>query len=178
MLRVLVCLFMAGGRLLELAWSRRNMRSWDVLREGKWSRRTYGAVVLVHTVAIVATAVFGRRNPTKSILLILAAAQVMRAWILVSLGRRWNTRAAVPDQLTIQTRGPYRWIRHPNYAVVMVELATLPAAFGLYRLAYVVSLANAVLLAIRIHDEERLLAANPVWRVHFERRKRFVPRVL
>ena len=107
----------------------------------------------------------------------LLAVQPLRAWVLLTLGRRWNARGAVPADAEVETRGPYAHIRHPNYAVVIVELLALPMAFGCRRLALIVTIANAALLAIRIRDEERALMELPGYRAHFGRRKRLVPGV-
>lgn len=174
--RLVVCAAMAGTRLGELAWSRRNIRQAGLVAEGEWSRRTYPAIVAVHTAAIAGTFLFGRRTSWPWLAL-LVAVQPLRAWTLATLGRRWNTRGAVPDGLAVETGGPYRAIRHPNYAVVIVELAALPMAFGLRWLAVTAALVNAVLLGIRIRDEEEALRSAPGWEEHFARRKRFVPKV-
>ena len=108
-------------------------------------------------------------------LLLLIAAQPLRAWALLSLGRNWNARGAVASDMDVVTTGPYALIRHPNYAVVVVELAALPAAFGLGRLAAMATLANIVLLKIRIRDEEGLLFQLPAYARHFRNKRRFLP---
>lgn len=80
--------------------------------------------------------------------------QLLRLWTLASLGRRWTTRViTVPGESAIR-RGPYRFLRHPNYVVVALEIAVLPLAFGLPLYAAVFSLLNAGVLAIRIRAEE------------------------
>jgi methyltransferase len=101
--------------------------------------------------------------------------QPLRLWVLATLGRRWNTRGAVPEDAAVETGGPYAFVRHPNYAVIIMELVALPMAFGCRRLALAVTLVNAALLAIRIRDEERALMRLPGYRAHFGRRKRLVP---
>jgi methyltransferase len=77
--------------------------------------------------------------------------------------------------MEIVARGPYRWVRHPNYAAVIVELAALPLLGGALGTALVASLLNAVALSRRIPDEERALAASPAWRAQMARKPRFVP---
>lgn len=84
--------------------------------------------------------------------------QGLRAWVLLSLGPRWTTRIIVVPGETLVRRGPYRFIPHPNYAVVVGELAVLPLVFGLWLYAAVFSLLNAALLWIRIRAEGRALA--------------------
>jgi len=77
--------------------------------------------------------------------------------VLASIGTRWTTRIiAVPGE-TLVRRGPYRFIPHPNYAVVVGEIAVLPLVFGLWAYALVFSVLNASVLWIRIRAERRAL---------------------
>jgi methyltransferase len=176
LIRLVVCGLMGGARLAELAWSRRNVGLSGESVEGHWSQRTYPGIVAVHTVVIAGTAVFGGRSRC-GWLAVLLLAQPVRVWVLLTLRERWNARAAVPAEMEVATTGPYAYVRHPNYAVVGVELAALPLAFGLPKLALVASLANAALLAVRIPEEEAALAKLPEWSEHFDAKKRFVPGV-
>ncbi|HKS92100.1 MAG TPA: isoprenylcysteine carboxylmethyltransferase family protein [Tepidiformaceae bacterium] len=145
-------------------------------REGELSRRTFPAMVALHCSVIGATALWGGRTRWRW-LAVLAAAQPVRAWVLTTLGPRWNARAAVSPTMEVETRGPYAHIRHPNYAVVFVELLALPLAFGLRRLAWGAAVAHAVILTVRVRDEEALLAEMPGYDEHFRTKKRFVPGV-
>ncbi len=167
---------MAAARLAELAWSRHNLRSAGTAGEGPWSRRTYPGIVAVHALTLLITAVAGSRRPSWPWLMLLLAVQPLRAWVLLSLGNRWNARGAVPEDLEVVVSGPYRFIRHPNYAVVAVELLAPPMAFRLPRLALGASLANAALLAVRIPEEESALASRPGYAALASRR-RFIPGV-
>ncbi len=89
----------------------------------------------------------------------LAALQVLRLWVLVTLGRRWTTRViVVPGEALVRT-GPYRILRHPNYAVVAAEIACGPLVFGLLGYAIAFSIANAAVLWMRIRCEETALAS-------------------
>lgn len=93
-----------------------------------------------------------------------AVVQVARAWVMASLGERWTTRIIVLPGAPLVRTGPYRYLRHPNYLVVAIEIALLPLAFGLIGFAIAFSIANAALLAWRIHVENQALArglANP-----------------
>lgn len=84
------------------------------------------------------------------------SAQLLRYWCMYSLGRRWNTRILILPGAPPVTRGPYRYLRHPNYLVVAIELLTLPLTFAAYSTALVFTLLNAwVLLRIRIPLENR-----------------------
>lgn len=168
---------MGAARIAELVHSRRNMRAAGPATEGPWSRATYPAIVALHTAVIAGTALRGRSRPAWTWLAVLLAVQPLRIWVLATLGRRWNTRAAVPDEMVVATGGPYAFVRHPNYAIIAVELFALPMAFGLRRLALLAALANAVVLAPRIREEEAALQRLPGYEAHFARRKRFIPRL-
>ena len=83
--------------------------------------------------------------------------QLLRVWVIATLGRRWTTRIIVLPGETLVARGPFRLIPHPNYAVVAAELAVLPLAFGLGWYALLFTLLNAIVLAIRIRAEDGAL---------------------
>jgi methyltransferase len=165
---------MAAARLIELRFSRRNIKDAGQTDEGDWSRRTFPAMVALHTSVIVATFLWGGSARLRWLALLIAA-QPVRAWVLLSLGRNWNARGAVARDSEVVTTGPYAYVRHPNYAVVIIELAALPAAFGLVKLSIVATLVNAVLLKIRINEEEALLFEMPEYRRHFVAKRRFLP---
>jgi methyltransferase len=86
-----------------------------------------------------------------------AALQALRAWVLVTLSERWTTRIIVLPGAPLVRSGPYRFMSHPNYAVVAGEIFVLPAVFGLYAYAVFFSLLNACVLTIRIAAEGRAL---------------------
>jgi methyltransferase len=83
--------------------------------------------------------------------------ELARIWVVTSLGQRWTTRIIVLPNAPLVQRGPYRWVSHPNYAVVVAEIATLPLVFGLWQVALIFSLLNAAVLAVRIREENRAL---------------------
>ena len=176
LIRLLCCGAMGGARLLELAYSRRNLRDAGDTREGSASRYTFPLIVFVHTAVIGGTAFWGRK-PRFSWLALLLAVQPVRLWALMTLRDRWNARGAVARDMMVATDGPYAYVRHPNYAVVIVELLSLPMAFGLRQLALCASLANVTLLALRIRDEEALLTELPGYLDHFADKPRFVPKI-
>lgn len=83
--------------------------------------------------------------------------QLLRVWVIASLGERWTTRIIViPGEGRVRC-GPYRFMDHPNYAVVAAEIAVLPLMFGLTLFAVIFSLLNAVILAVRIRAETQAL---------------------
>ena len=85
--------------------------------------------------------------------------QIARFWVLISLGRRWTIRIIVVPGERLVAGGPYRFLRHPNYAVVTGEIAAVPLALGLPVYALVFSILNAAVLAIRVPAEDAALAA-------------------
>jgi methyltransferase len=85
--------------------------------------------------------------------------QVLRVWILMTLGSRWTTRIIVPPGGTLLSNGPYRFLSHPNYFVVVGEIAILPLCLGLPLVALVFSVGNAVILMIRVQSENAALSA-------------------
>lgn len=89
---------------------------------------------------------------------VFAALQVLRVWTLSTLGRRWTTRIIVVPGETLVSAGPYRFLKHPNYAVVIGEIAVLPLCLGLPLYALVFSIANALVLTIRIRAENAALS--------------------
>ena len=83
--------------------------------------------------------------------------ELARIWVVASLGKRWTTRIIIlPDEPLVR-RGPYHFVNHPNYLVVVGEIAVLPLVFGLWQVALIFSLLNAAVLAVRIREENRAL---------------------
>jgi methyltransferase len=78
-------------------------------------------------------------------------------WVLATLGERWTTRIVVLPGAPLVTSGPYRWVNHPNYLIVIGEIAVLPLVFGLPMVAIVFSLLNAAILYVRIRAENQAL---------------------
>lgn len=112
--------------------------------------------------------------PLPALLFLLA--QVLRYWSIRSLGRHWNTRIWVIPGKKPVLRGPYRYIRHPNYLAVIAEILALPLLLGAFWTAAVASLLNLlVLLGVRIPAEERALAAAMEEDGGAGRKNRFLP---
>jgi methyltransferase len=90
-------------------------------------------------------------------LAMLVLLEIARIWVLATLGSRWTTRIIVLPEAPLVRRGPYRNVSHPNYLVVIGEIAVLPLVFGLWKIALIFTLLNAAILAIRIREENRAL---------------------
>ena len=86
-----------------------------------------------------------------------ALIELGRVWVIRTLGPRWTTRIIVVPGEKLVTNGPYRFVDHPNYLIVMGEIAVLPLVFGLWQVAVIFSLLNAFALTVRIRAENRAL---------------------
>jgi len=157
----------AAERLLELVLSARNAR-WALARGGREiGRGHFPAMVLLQLglgLGCVAEPLLAGRPflPALGVpaVIVVLAAQALRYWCILSLGRRWNTRIVVVPGLPLVRRGPYRFLRHPNYLVVAVEGIALPLVLTGWISAALFTVLNAVLLLrFRIPAEERALAA-------------------
>jgi methyltransferase len=123
--------------------------------------RHYPLVVAVHAAWLVSLWVFGRDQPVEIVALsFYLVLQGLRFWVMRTLGPRWTTRIIVLPHQPLVSAGPYRYLSHPNYAVVAGEIATLPLVLGLPLLAALFTILNAAVLAIRIRAENRALAAS------------------
>ena len=150
----------AFERLAELVVAQRNAR-WAFARGGRETGAGhYPVMVVLHTGLLVGclVEVWVADPPFLPALgwpmLVLAlGAQVLRWWCIATLGPRWNTRVIVVPDLPLVARGPYRWLRHPNYVAVVVEGFALPLVHSAWVTALVFTVANAFLLSVRIRTE-------------------------
>jgi methyltransferase len=157
---ILILAFVTLQRLAELVIARRNTRA--LLAHGAYevSPGHYPLIVAVHALWLAALWWLAPGKPVDWPLIGgFLLLQLGRVWVLATLGRRWTTRIIVVPGERLVARGPFRFVRHPNYLVVIGEIAVLPLAFGLWQVALLFSLLNAAVLAIRIRAEERGLAS-------------------
>ena len=147
-------------RLAELFWAQRNtvrLLSRDAQEIGAGH---YPLIVAVHAAWLIALWIFGYTQPINMLALACyLRLQLLRGWVMWTLGARWTTRILVLPGEALVTRGPYRYLSHPNYAVVTGEIALLPLALNLPWLALLFSVLNAGALTLRIRTENRALAA-------------------
>jgi len=106
---------------------------------------------------------------------LVAATMALRYWVIATLGDRWTTRVFVVPGEAPATGGPYRFLRHPNYLAVIVEVAALPLVHGAWLTALVFSALNAWLLTVRIRVEEQALRGVSAYDEELGTRPRFVP---
>jgi methyltransferase len=169
-------------RLVELYLSKRNAARAFARGAAEYGLGHYRVMAVFHTLFLVSCVaepwLCGRAFPgalawaalTGSLL-----AQALRYWAIATLGDRWNTRVIVLPNAPPVTGGPYRFVRHPNYLAVIVEIALLPLVHGAWVTALAFSLGNAALLWVRIRAEEAALGAR--YAAVFHQRRRFIPEV-
>ncbi|HYJ55085.1 MAG TPA: isoprenylcysteine carboxyl methyltransferase family protein [Mycobacterium sp.] len=160
----LFILLVGAERLVELAVSRRNA-SWSFANGGReFGRRHYPAMVSMHALLLVSCAVevAAAHRPFIPWLgwpmfAVVVASTVVRWWCVAVLGKHWNPRLIVIPGAPLVRRGPYRWLHHPNYTAVAAEVAALPLVHSAWLTALVFSLANALVLNVRIKAENGAL---------------------
>lgn len=155
----IVLVLVALQRGIELLYARRNERR--LLARGgiEVGASHYPFIVALHAAWLASMAIFipPATPPNWWLLAAFAVLQAGRVWIIVSLGPYWTTRVVTVPGAILVNHGPYRFMRHPNYAVVAAEIAVLPLAFGAVTIAIVFTLLNAAVLALRIHVEDASL---------------------
>lgn len=145
-------------RLGELWLSNRNTRTLLARGGVEHGRSHYPWLVAVHVLWLGVLWLVAPGRPVNWFwLAVFLLIEVGRAWVLMTLGRRWTTRIIVLPGEPLINRGPYRWVDHPNYLVVAGEIAVLPLVFGFWDLAILFSLLNAAALSIRIREENKAL---------------------
>lgn len=157
---IVILALVTAQRLGELALAQRNTRRLLARGGVETGAEHYPLIVGLHAAWVVGLWAMAWDRPVRWEWVVLyLAVQALRVWTIVSLGERWTTRIiTVPGEPRVR-RGPYRFVRHPNYIVVAAEIAILPLAFDLAAYALVFSLLNASILAVRIRAEDHALNA-------------------
>lgn len=150
-----VLALVAAQRLGELWLARRNAARLLARGAVEHGRGHYPLIVALHAgwLAALALLVPPETPPDWFWLAFFLVLQAGRVWVIASLGGRWTTRVIVPPGEPLVRRGPYRYIRHPNYLIVTLEIAVLPLAFGAWEIALAFSVLNALALAWRLRVE-------------------------
>jgi methyltransferase len=155
----IILTFVTLQRLAELWISSRNTGRLRALGAHEVGAGHYPFMVALHAAWLGGLWFLASDLPANGVLITLyAALQMFRIWTMASLGERWTTRIIVLPHASLVRSGPYRFFNHPNYLVVVAEIALLPLVFGLVEYAVVFSIANAGLLLWRIRAEDRALA--------------------
>ena len=148
-------------RVGELVLSRYNTHRLLARGAVEIAPRHYPLIVGVHAAWLVSLWVLGHDQPVNVVaLLFYLLLQGFRFWVMRTLGSRWTTRIIVLPEQPLVSAGPYRFLSHPNYAVVTGEMVLLPLVLGLPLLATVFTVLNAAVLVIRIRAENHALAAS------------------
>lgn len=146
-------------RLGELWLAERNTRRLLAKGAHEVGRGHYPFIVAIHAGWLAALWLLGQGPPVHVLPLVLyLVLQAARIWVIATLGERWTTRIIVLPGAPLVRRGPYRWLDHPNYLIVVAEIALLPLVFGLPVVAAFFSVLNAIALWVRIREENRALA--------------------
>jgi methyltransferase len=171
---------LALERIFELVLSQRNAR-WALAHGGREvGQRHYRVMAAFHSAFLVSCVLepLLLKRPFLGAwswlaLLVALLAQALRYWAIATLGRRWNTRVIVLPDAAPVTAGPYRFVKHPNYVAVALELLVVPLIHAAWLTALAFSLGNLLLLRVRIAVEEDALG--PTWHAAFAGKGRFVP---
>jgi methyltransferase len=151
--------FIAAQRLAELWLAHRNAARLLAAGGVEFGRAHYPWMVALHAAWLGGLWPLGHGRDIDPVLLgIFILLQAGRVWVIASLGRRWTTRVIVVPGERLVARGPYRWLRHPNYLIVALEIAIVPLALGLPGFAAAFSALNALMLYHRIRVENAALA--------------------
>lgn len=157
-LNIVILALVTVQRVGELWLARRNTRRLLLQGASEHGAAHYAQIVLVHALWLIALWWLAPGRPVSAVWLTLfVLIEIARVWVLVSLGPRWTTRIIVLPGAPLVKRGPYRFVNHPNYVVVVSEIAVFPLVFGLFWVAVIFSLLNAAVLMIRVREENRAL---------------------
>ncbi len=155
---IAVLAFVTAERVAELPLARRNTARLLARGAKEYAPSHFPLIVSLHIAWLAGLWLLGWDRPIQwGWLAAFAVLQVLRVWILATLGERWTTRIIVLPGASLVKTGPYRFLSHPNYAVVIGEIAVLPMALGLPLYALVFSILNGIVLWIRISAENSAL---------------------
>ena len=157
----IILLLVTAQRLSELVIAKRNTTALKAQGAIEHGASHYPVMVLLHASWLLGLWWFGwAATVVWPFMFMYGVLQLFRLWILLSIGRRWTTRILTVPGEKLVARGPYKFIRHPNYTLVLLEVPLLPLALGLQGFALVFGLLNIAMLAWRISVEEKALSAS------------------
>lgn len=177
-------LVVAGLRIFELRVSKNHQQQMLERGASKIADPRFRWMVLVHTGVLLGSAcevVFLKRPLIPALAAVMFVlffgANTVRWWVIRTMGQHWNVQVVDSTPLGVVTSGPFRYVRHPNYAAVFVEMVALPLIHTAWITATLGGLAHVLVLMQRISAEERVLLANADYRAAMARKARFVPGV-
>lgn len=175
-------LAVGAGRLLEMRLSRRHQRTLAERGFRRESEPGFPIMVAVHTVVLLGAAleVLMSPRPVPAALAVSAGtafvlANILRWWVIHTMAEHWNVQVVNALSMGVVTSGPFRWVRHPNYVAVFIELLALPLLHAAYVTAALGAIAHVAILARRIAFEERLLFGDATYRATMGWKPRFIP---
>jgi len=148
-------------RIGELILSKRNEK-W-LLQNGaiEYGQKHYPLIVALHVLFIISLIIEYSMKRTVSyssfLLVLFFLLLIFKSWIILSLGKFWNTKIYRIHNYPLIKKGLYRYFKHPNYMIVIIEIAVIPLIFHLYFTAFIFTLFNAILLSVRIKEENKAL---------------------
>lgn len=172
-------------RVAELRISRKHQR--EMVSEGASpvTEQRFGTMVFLHTVVLIGAVleVVLLHRPFYVALAIpmcaiFVASNAVRVWVIRTLGKHWNVQVMNSAPLGIVSSGPYRWVRHPNYSAVFVELIALPLIHTAWITAIFAAAGNALVLHWRLKAEDPMLLSNDDYRASMGGKPRFIPKFL
>ncbi len=175
-------LAVAAMRIFELRISKRHQQEMAARGAAKVNDPNFRWMALFHTLVLIGAAaevVFLRRPflPSLAIpmLVLFITANIVRWWVIRTLGEHWNVQVMDSTRLGVITSGPFRYVRHPNYAAVFVEMIALPLIHTAWITAITGAIAHVIVLTLRLSTEERVLLANPDYAAAMGSKPRFLP---
>jgi methyltransferase len=169
-------------RLVELQISRRHQQRMLAAGAVRIAEPHFKWIVVIHTGVLIGAAleVILLKRPFFPLLgaimfALFVASNLVRFWVVRTLGDLWNVQVMDSTRLGVVTAGPFRFVRHPNYTGVILEMISLPLIHTAWITAIVTSLAYSFALSMRLRAEESVLMANPEYRAAMEHKPRFLP---
>lgn len=172
----------AAMRIVELRISKRHQQDMTARGANKARDPIFRWMAMFHTLVLVAAAaevVFLHRPFLPSVaipmVVLFVMANIVRWWVIRTLGQHWNVEVMDSTRLGVITSGPFRYVRHPNYAAVFVEMIVLPLIHTAWITSVVGAVLHIVVLKVRLSAEERVLLANPDYAAAMSAKPRFFP---
>jgi methyltransferase len=172
----------AAMRIFELRISKKHQRGLTARGASKVKDPNFRWMAMFHTllpIGAAAEVLFLHRRFIPALALPMIAlfifANIVRWWVIRTLGEHWNVQVMDSTKLGVITTGPFRYVRHPNYAAVFVEMIALPLIHTAWIAALAGAIAHSIVLALRLSTEERVLFANPDYAAAMSSKPRFLP---
>jgi len=171
-------------RIVELRISKRHQQDMTARGATKAKDPIFRWMATFHTAVLIGAAaevVFLHRPFFSALaipmLVLFVIANIVRWWVIRTLGQHWNVEVMDSTGLGVITTGPFRYVRHPNYAAVFMEMMALPLIHSAWITALIGAVAHAMVLTARLSAEERVLFANPDYAAAMSSKPRFLPRL-